>query len=434
MLPMKLSESEALLLLWYVDPWAQISPDSPLPWLWLGAQDAPVAWEGRARGPVLISAPRMRERWSSRGRRRGDVPRFKPRPATVPVMFDSQAYTQISTHGRWTVTAKEYADFIVRASAELGTVQFVGTQDWMCEAHVLRKTGLDVAEHQRRTVQSFIELREMAPEVPWMATLQGHTGDDYLRCRDEFERAGVDLAKQRLVGLGSVCRRSGTRELVDLIERLTMEMPGVDFHGYGVKSDGVLESCTRLRSIDSAAGSMRGRKGWEWEIRLALGLAVDADFAEVKRAVLTRANVDPDHAAFIAWKVGAGEEASVSNSHAWAEWWRLRQQINLAMAVRDADLARAPAIGPCPRAEQAQLGLSLPLVTGRADVFYGAPKAARCVQIAVMPGDTLAEIITLASEGQAGDPGHIFEIQTDDGVYDLRALSYRTWQDLEAAG
>ena len=70
----------------------------------------------------------------------------------------------------------------------------------MCEPHMIARTGLSVPEHQRRTVASFLRLRELAPEVPWLPTLQGHTIEDYLRCIDMFEAAGVALEAQ-----GSSC-------------------------------------------------------------------------------------------------------------------------------------------------------------------------------------------------------------------------------------
>lgn len=135
------------------------------------------------------------------------------RAATVPVLLDSGAFSIISKHGRWIRTPEEHVAAARRICAALGTVQHVATQDWMCEADMLRLTGLSVAEHQARTVRSMLFCRDSAPELPWMPALQGFTVDDYLRCADLYAAAGVDLAALPLVGLGSVCRRSGTREL-----------------------------------------------------------------------------------------------------------------------------------------------------------------------------------------------------------------------------
>jgi len=48
-------------------------------------------------------------------------------------------------------------------------------------------------------------LFDLDASVPWLVALQGWGVDDCERCADVCERAGVDLAAQSLVGLGSVC-------------------------------------------------------------------------------------------------------------------------------------------------------------------------------------------------------------------------------------
>jgi hypothetical protein len=114
----------ALLAAWYSDPELSVSPDSPLPWLWLGAQEAWWAWDGLAAGPVLIEAGRLEERWSTRARRRGEVPVYEPRPATVPVAIDSGAYGRVNKHGSWSSwPAAKFVKFIRQAIAVLGVVR-----------------------------------------------------------------------------------------------------------------------------------------------------------------------------------------------------------------------------------------------------------------------------------------------------------------------
>lgn len=227
-------DAARLALLWYSEPHLQVSDASPLPWLWLVAQEARWAWLGKAWGPVLIEAGRFEASWP-RKRRKVGMYLSEPREATVPVLLDSGAFSMIRDHGCWIRTPEQYVRFVRRAMAALRTVKHVATQDWMCEAPMIARTGLSVVEHQRRTVESFIRLRHMAPEVPWMPTLQGHTIDDYLRCIDMFEVAGVDLEAEVLVGLGSVCRRSGTLELVAVITAILRYRPGLRLHGFGVK-------------------------------------------------------------------------------------------------------------------------------------------------------------------------------------------------------
>ena len=52
---------------------------------------------------------------------------------------------------------------------QIRTLDFVSPQDWMCEPWMVAKTGLSVEEHQERTVENFVRLRELAPEVPFTA-------------------------------------------------------------------------------------------------------------------------------------------------------------------------------------------------------------------------------------------------------------------------
>src|SRR6266511_2579815 len=94
--------------------------------------------------------------------------------------------------------------------------------DWMTEEAVIRGgtvgrtrfvgTRLSLAEHQRRTVHNYLELRHLADDLPIVPVLQGQSIDDYKRIIDAYHRAGVDLHREPLVGLGSVCRRQATRQ------------------------------------------------------------------------------------------------------------------------------------------------------------------------------------------------------------------------------
>jgi hypothetical protein len=235
----------------------------------------------------------------------------------VPVFLDSGAYSELDKHGRWTRTPAQFIAAVRRSCAALETVRWVGIQDWMCEPWILKKTGLSLVEHQRRTVASYLDLRAAAPEVPWLATLQGFTLADYLRCAEAYARAGVDLAALPLVGLGS------------------LELPGVLFHGYGVKSEGVLQSCAGLRSVDSDAWSSRGRHA-EGDLRRALGLPVDAP-SDVLAAIGAESllRIDADLADFFEWKA-LHFRTGVQNSQEFAEYWRSRQLLALAARVAGA--------------------------------------------------------------------------------------------------
>jgi hypothetical protein len=75
----------------------------------------------------------------------------------------------------------------------------------MCEARVLAKTGLPIREHLARTVGSYLRLKELAPDLPFIPVLQGWSLADYDACHARYAREGIDLAREPVVGLGSVC-------------------------------------------------------------------------------------------------------------------------------------------------------------------------------------------------------------------------------------
>jgi hypothetical protein len=140
----------------------------------------------------------------------------------------------------------------------IGKMEWAAIQDWMCEPFVIERTGLSVAEHQRRTVQSYLDLTRIAPEVPWVPVLQGYTHAEYLECLALYTAAGVDLTRLPLVGIGSVCRREGTKEAEAIIKDLADR--GLKLHGFGFKTAGLVNCAAALASADSMAWSYGARK------------------------------------------------------------------------------------------------------------------------------------------------------------------------------
>ncbi len=145
-------------------------------------------------------------------------------------------------------------------AAEIGMMRWAAGQDWMNEPIMLKKTGLTVAGHQRRTVDNLIELRMLDPSIPFVPTLQGWAPDDYARCIDLYDRAGIDLTKEPIVGVGSVCRRQGTDEAVRVFDAIERTMPGLRLHGFGFKVLGLTKLQSRMASSDSLAWSFRARR------------------------------------------------------------------------------------------------------------------------------------------------------------------------------
>jgi hypothetical protein len=172
--------------------------------------------------------------------------------------LDSGGFSELTLYDGWRTPARQYAAEVGQWSERIGGMRWAAPQDWMCEPGMLAKTGLTVAEHQRRTVASIQELRALAPGLPWVPVLQGWTAADYFRCIDLYAAAGIDLASESLVGVGSVCRREGTDFVVRLIRDLSQL--GLRLHGFGLKTTGVGRCGEYLTSADSMAWSSAARR------------------------------------------------------------------------------------------------------------------------------------------------------------------------------
>lgn len=205
---------------------------------------------------------------------------------------DSNGFTELQRNGQWIVSPVEFVAQIRRIVAGVGTPDFVSPMDWMCEPWVItgqnwhlpsrdpkyfhgtrEARGLGpvarpgdeeqpfddaVRFHQERTVENLLELRRLAPEIPWMPVLQGWELRHYLECADMYAAAGIDLAAEPIVGLGSVCRRQATPEIDQIVA--TFHGRGLRLHGFGVKTQGLGDYGPELASADSMAWSYDARR------------------------------------------------------------------------------------------------------------------------------------------------------------------------------
>lgn len=199
------------------------------------------SWLAKVQVPLFISHRRLSKR------------------AHLPVAgcdwaLDSGGFTELSQFGAWRMTVGEYIEAVQRYSEEIGRLLWAAPMDWMCDPLTLAKTGLSVREHQQRTVASYLELR---PHGPFIPVLQGWTPQDYLRCVELYDGAGVNLAEAPLVGVGSVCRRQSTPEIAQIM--LMLHQAGIRTHGFGVKKGGVALYGSLLASADSMAWSYNAR-------------------------------------------------------------------------------------------------------------------------------------------------------------------------------
>lgn len=213
-------------------------------------------WLSRCRVPLFIS--------------RRALARYAKLPAVATdFALDSGGFTELQLHGRWTVTATEYADEVRHYLRTYGwRLLWVAPQDWMCEPIVISGgaaargvhfagTGLSIQEHQRRTVSNFIELRRLLGDKV-IPVLQGWAISDYHRCLQMYEDAGIRLVDEAIVGVGTVCRRQKTEEATEIMSSLAAE--GLRLHGFGFKKGGIKNCHKFMVGADSTAWSDRARR------------------------------------------------------------------------------------------------------------------------------------------------------------------------------
>lgn len=216
---------------------------------YLGTNKANWLWHKPSRHPLFVSIR--------------TINRIKSRPQAVnDWCCDSGGFTELTMHDKWVTTPQQYVDAL-RSAIQIGRMKWASPQDWMCEPHMIAKTGLTIEKHQQLTCENFATLQQLAPELPIIPVLQGWEPDDYRKHCTMYEQHGIKLTNYQTVGLGSFCRRAnvaGVRELV-----IDLHQQGLQLHGFGLKQDGLKLFGNHLKSSDSMAwsftGRMAGRKG-----------------------------------------------------------------------------------------------------------------------------------------------------------------------------
>lgn len=205
-------------------------------------------WLPTSTVPLFVSHRRLKDRVSMPS-------------AAMPWALDSGGFTELSMFGEWTTSAADYVRAVRRYRDEIGLLQWAAPQDAMCEPWVLERCrnwlGGTVEAHQRWSVDNLLELRHRAADLPFVPVLQGWHPDDYLRHVDLYYLAGIELDREPLVGVGSVCRRQASSEIAGLIQMLASN--NLRLHGFGVKTSGLSVYAKHLVSADSMAWSLAGR-------------------------------------------------------------------------------------------------------------------------------------------------------------------------------
>lgn len=175
-------------------------------------------------------------------------------------IMDSAGFSIIDTHGRYPAPPEIYGAEIRRWSRNGNMIAAV-SQDYMCEPHMLEKTGMTVLQHQQLTIERYDAL--MACDLGGaylMPVLQGYAPDDYARHLDMY---GARLAVGAWVGVGSVCKRNGTPVAIEnVLVAIKRNRPDLLLHGFGVKKTALESGLIRalLHTADSMAWSYAARR------------------------------------------------------------------------------------------------------------------------------------------------------------------------------
>lgn len=202
---------------------------------------------------------------------------LKRRKGPFPVkvwILDSGSFTTILKYGGYPDEPEVYAEAIKRWSAN-GTMLAAVTQDYMCEPHMLKITGLTIEEHQRLTVERYDRLLACDLGGAYlMPVLQGYAPEDYVQhiamYGDRFPQphgpTHPRLGKPpqgMWVGVGSVCKRNGNPDAIKkVLLAIKDARPDLQLHGFGLKKTALASGLIRslLKSADSMAWSYAARR------------------------------------------------------------------------------------------------------------------------------------------------------------------------------
>ncbi len=204
-------------------------------------------WLGRTETPLMFNRHILRgtgRRWWARR-----LPR-----ATCSYAIDSNGYRMIRENGDYPFTAREYACEVACWSEVIGRPDFAACMDWTCDPESLARTGLTVRDHQAKTAESYLELRRVAPGLPWMPVIQGWTAQEYMDRLRMYRGLGVDLVKCPLVGIGSVFPHQPAGQMEAACRAL--RHLGVRLHGFGFKTRELAATLDLVHTADSSAWSL----------------------------------------------------------------------------------------------------------------------------------------------------------------------------------
>ena len=191
------------------------------------------------------------------------INRLRTRVSDFPAtdwMLDSGAYTEIDRYHKYHTSPETYAAQVRRWST-CGRLLAASSQDYMCEPHILAKTQLTIADHQRLTIERYDAIAANVGDATYvLPVLQGYAPTEYVA---HIEQYGDRLRPGAWVGVGSVCKRNGDPDaLAAVLLAIKAARPDLRLHGFGVKLTALKRPSIRacLSTADSLSWSFQARK------------------------------------------------------------------------------------------------------------------------------------------------------------------------------
>ncbi len=171
--------------------------------------------------------------------------------------MDSGAFSEININGHYTYSIDKYLKCV-----ELHQPSLFFNMDFMCEPFVIQKTNLSIAEHQVLSTINQMKIMDSLKNYnikgQFAGVIQGWEIDDYLAHIDLLRSNNLILP---YMGIGSICRRNATEQIIAIIEAVKKELPYTKLHGFGIKTEVLQDKRVHhwLHSGDSMAWSFAGR-------------------------------------------------------------------------------------------------------------------------------------------------------------------------------
>lgn len=156
--------------------------------------------------------------------------------------FRESATDDATDYYPWSV--REYHDWLCEHDDEF---EWATAMDYACEDRFNELWSVE--DRIEATLENTLEHVNLDPEYQVLPVLQGRQVRDYVRCYEFYEDHGIDCD---YVGLGTVCRLSSEKKIVELEKDIRALTNVEHIHGFGVKVDAYKHGAT-FDTADSQA-------------------------------------------------------------------------------------------------------------------------------------------------------------------------------------